>query len=386
MKCLGRTRGSSRSLYTEKGKMKVPVELKGQTVPQEERAASSEPVAPAISRHTGEHLRGPHNKENCREKRCSAGVQSDDEVALCSSSLAEDSGYLSLHNSQLEHADLETVEKCPELRDSTVSSDTHSDSSSSCLPVLKFQEEVCRALAESYRKSQSYDWTVINKVAENYSLHNVIGGKMGLEHVDILCGLMKKDMKHILTRILGLLGECDLISCRKVSRTWRKIICQDERALQRCRKAEKTLRESGRSMGSLSRDFGLSRVVFSCLQTVASSTPVQKHTKKALTHTDGTLATPKPSRFAEFYEATKSLKCHEALRSCRLCGSPARYDSAMQRAVCTRGSCAFDFCSQCQSDYHGSTPCQRTKIRSSSRSQTVLVACSTRSKRNIRRL
>uniref|UniRef100_W5K7Y7 F-box protein 5 n=1 Tax=Astyanax mexicanus TaxID=7994 RepID=W5K7Y7_ASTMX len=386
MKCLARTRGSARSLFTEKEKVTVPVELKGQTVPQEDSAASLEPAVPVVSCHTDDNLRGSHNKENCRETLFSSGLQSDDEVALSSSSLAEDSGYLSLHNSQLEHVDSETsTERSLELRDSTVSSDTHSDSRSSCLPVLKFQEEVCNALAESFRKSQSYDWTVINKVAENYSLHNVIGGKMGLDHVDILCGLMKKDMKHILTRILGLLGDCDLISCRKVSRTWRKIICQDARALQRCKKAERMLRESGRSVGSLSRDFCLSRVVFSCLQTVASSTPVQKHTKKALTHTDGTQATPTPSRFEEFYEATKSLKCHEGLRSCRLCGSPARYDSAMQRAVCTRGSCAFDFCSQCQSAYHGSSPCQRGMIRSS-RSHTGLVAGSTRSKRNIRRL
>ncbi|KAL6487631.1 hypothetical protein MHYP_G00042570 [Metynnis hypsauchen] len=381
MKCFALTRGSAGSLRTEKNKVESPVELKGQTAPIS--ATGSGQVTPAISCPTEEHLKGPHNKENCREKRCSADFPSDDVVSLTSSSLAEDSGYLSLHNSQIEHVDSDTniaesSERCAEQRLSTVSS----DSSSSCLPVLKFQEEVCKALANSYRKSQSYDWTVINRIADHHCLQNVIGGKMGLEHVDILCGLLKKDMKHILTRILGLLGESDLISCKRVSKTWRKIICQDDRALQRCRNAEKMLRDSGRSTGSLSRDFCLSRVVLSCLQTrVTSSTPVHKAKK-----TPTPVVMPKMSRFAEFHEATKSLKSHEALRSCRLCSSPARFDSAMQRAVCMRISCAFEFCSQCQSAYHGSTPCQRGMIRASPCSQTVPVAGSARSKRRLRRL
>ncbi|XP_036429282.1 F-box only protein 5 [Colossoma macropomum] len=385
MKCLALTRGSAGSLCAEKDKVEPPVVLKGQTAPLSTNGSGQ--VTPAVSCPTEEHLKGPHNKENCREKRCSADLPSDDEVILSSSSLAEDSGYLSLHNSQIEHVDTaESSERCAEQRDSTVSSGTHSDSNSSCLPVLKFQEEVCKALANSYRKSQSYDWTVVDRIAELHGLQNVIGGKMGLEHVDILCGLLQKDMKHILTRILGLLGESDLISCKRVSKTWRKIICQDDRALQRCRNAEKMRRDSGRSMGSLSRDFCLSRVVLSCLQTrVTSSTPVHK-AKKALTQTDSTVATPKTGRFAEFHEATKSLKSHESLRSCRLCGSPARFDSAMQRAVCMRISCAFEFCSQCQSAYHGSAPCQRGMIRASPRSQTVPVAGSARSKRSIRRL
>lgn len=382
MKCLTRSRASA-----EKAEPETSAELKG----LKKSAPSSSCVSSSISHHLDSDPKGPDNKENCKEKPCCVDVLSEAEGLLISSSPAEDSGYLSLHNSQLElNHDIdthctETLERCTEEPGCRLSP-VHSDSSSGCLPVLKFQEEVCKQLAKSYRKSQSYDWTVVNKLAGHYGLHHIIGAKMGLEYVDVLCGLLKKDMKHILTRILGLLGDCDLINCKKVSRTWQKIIQQDDRAFQRCIKAEQMV-DSGRPKGSLSRDFGVSRVVFSCLQSVASSTPGHKPIKKTLGQTDATENAAQPSRFAEFHEATKFLKGHEALRSCRLCGSPARFDSAMKRAACMRASCAFVFCSLCQSAYHGSAPCQRGIIKASSpHCQTVPLAGSARSKRSIRRL
>ncbi|KAF4090052.1 hypothetical protein AMELA_G00047580 [Ameiurus melas] len=383
MKCLTRSRASA-----EKAEAETSAELKGlkKSAPS---SSSSSCVSSSISHHLDSDPKGPDNKENCKEKPCSVDVLSEAEGLLSSSSLAEDSGYLSLHNSHIEpnhdgdtHC-AETLERRTEEPGCRLSP-VRSDSSSGCLPVLKFQEEVCKQLAKGYRKSQSYDWTVVDKLAGHYGLHRVIGAKMGLEYVDVLCGLLKKDMKHILTRILGLLGDCDLINCKKVSRTWRKIIQQDDRAVQRCRKAEQMV--PGKLKGSLSRDLGLSRVVFSCLQSVASSTPGHKPVKKTLRQTDGTENAAKPSRFAEFHEAAKSLKGHEALRSCRLCDSPARFDSAMKRAVCMRTSCAFVFCSLCQSAYHGSSPCQRGIIKASPHCQTVPLAGSARSKRSIRRL
>ncbi|TSN48452.1 F-box only protein 5 [Bagarius yarrelli] len=381
MKCLTRTRAPAPKPAAEVD-----------TSPELKEPKQSAPSSLVPSSITCPHLEltGPDNKEN-REEKTSAG-----DALLCED-VAEDSGYLSLHNSQLEHWDgdshcVETPERDTET-DNCILSPLQSDSKSSCLPVLKFQEEVCRQLAKSYKRNQCYDWTLINKLAERYGLQNIIGPKMGLEYVDVLGALLKKDMKHILTRILGLLGDWDLIntdpnsdfySCTKVSRTWRKIIHQDQSAVQRCRRADDMLRLQGseRSTGSLSRDFGLSRVVFSCLQSVASSTPSHKSSKKSHSQTEAG-----SSRFTEFHEASKSLKEHEALRSCRLCGSPARYDSAMKRAVCLRASCAFDFCSLCQSAYHGSTKCLRGIVRTSSpRCQTAPLAGSARSKRNIRRL
>lgn len=205
MKCLTRGR-----VAAEKAEAETRSELKGL-----KKSAPSSCVSSSIPHHLHSDPKGLHNKENCKEKPRSLDVLSDDEVLLSTSSLAEDSGYLSLHSSQLEHYDgdahcPETPESCTEDKECRLSL-AHSDSKSSCLPVLKFQEEVCKQLAKGYKKSQSYDWTVINKLAEHYGLHNVIGVKMGLEYVDVLCGLLKKDMKHILTRILCLLGDCDLI-------------------------------------------------------------------------------------------------------------------------------------------------------------------------------
>lgn len=169
------------------------------------------PVAPNISTPT--RSKGPHNKENYQNKRHSLEVASDDEVIISSSGLTEDSGYLSLQNSRVDHRDVDGVDSLERSEEKCVSSQSLDVEchSAPCLPVVKFQEEVCRELAKSYKKSKSYDWTVVDKVAENYRLHNVIGGKMGRQFVDIFSGLLRKDMRHILARILGLLGDCDLV-------------------------------------------------------------------------------------------------------------------------------------------------------------------------------
>lgn len=56
-----------------------------------------------------------------------------------------------------------------------------------------------------------YDWSVVTKVAEDYLLDRVIGRKMGLEHVDVFSSLLSRNMRGILTQILALLGDADLI-------------------------------------------------------------------------------------------------------------------------------------------------------------------------------
>ncbi|XP_051506744.1 F-box only protein 5-like [Myxocyprinus asiaticus] len=361
-------------------------EVKGRPISQRKTASPCSPAKANISTLLETKNKGPHNKENYKGKRLSLEVASDDEVILSGGSLTEDSGYLSLQNSQLDHRDVDDVDLCERSEEKSVSTQSLDVEchSTSCLPVLKFQEEVCRELAKSFKKSKSYDWSVVDKVAEKYRLHNVIGGKMGLEFVDILSGLLRKDMRHVLARILGLLKDCDLVSCKKVSRTWQRVICQDQMALQRCQEAERTLRDSGRPVGSWTRDFTSSRVVFSCVQAVAS-TPVHRAVKKLQSQTGGVQNTPQSSRFQQFHEAAKSLKQHESLRACILCGSPARFDAAMQRAVCTRLSCAFEFCTQCQSAFHSSAPC-RSATRMFSAPQNTLIPGSARSKRNVRRL
>ncbi|XP_043112054.1 F-box only protein 5 [Puntigrus tetrazona] len=386
MKCPSYSDDSTVLCHMEKAETDLG-EVKGHRVSPRKTAPRS-PVAPNVSTPMETRSKGPHNKENYQNKRHSLEVASDDEVIISGGGgLTEDSGYLSLQNSRVDHGDADGVDSLERSEEKCASSQSLAVKSHSvpCLPVVKFQEEVCRELAKNFKKCRSYDWTIVGKLAENFGLHNVIGGKMGRQFVDILCSLLRKDLRHVLARILGLLGDCDLVSCRKVSRTWRKIICEDQVALRRCREAERTLRDSGRSSGSLSRDFTLSRVVFSSMQAVAS-TPVHKAVKKPPCKTGGGQKASKSSRFQQFHEVAQSLKQDESLRSCILCGFAARYDAAMKRAACSRDGCGFEFCTLCQSAFHGSAPCRST-VRSFSASQkTTLLAGSTRSKRNVRRL
>lgn len=205
MKSLTRSRAAALKAEAE-----TSAELKGL-----KKSAPSSCAPSSISPLRHSDPKGPHNKENCYHTPCPEDLLSDDEALLSSSGFTEDSGYLSLHTSQHEHCDgdtcgPETLERCPQDEERRLSPGG-SESKSRCLPVLRFQEEVCKQLTKGYRRNQSYDWTVVDQVAEDFGLHNIIGVKMGLGHVDILCDLLKKDMKHVLTRILGLLGECDLI-------------------------------------------------------------------------------------------------------------------------------------------------------------------------------
>ncbi|XP_059215448.1 F-box only protein 5 [Centropristis striata] len=372
-----------------------------------------------------------HNKENSTSREHDRTL---DEVF-------EDSGYLSLQNSQINEEEEEmqgrptaaaahkektisskdSPSKCKVKTDSphpvsvvaaftpvdchkrrtaaysmsSTPSNNHNDSN---LPILKFQQAVCEELAKSYRKNKRYDWSVVPKVAEDHLLDRVIGGQMGLEYVDVFSCLLSRNMKCILTNILGLLADMDLISCKKVSRTWRKIICEDTAALSRCQRAEQELRESTSSLrqkGGLTRDVAVSRVVLSCMQTLASSSTPSSSSTSSYRINRRTAVSQKSStpnsqctRFNEYMQAASNLKQHESLRSCMRCGSPATHLAEVQRATCTRSSCLFDFCTHCQKPFHGSTPCRVVRPRTDFPTfmTTPIIPGSARSKRNVRRL
>ncbi|KAM6956255.1 F-box only protein 5 [Aplochiton taeniatus] len=346
------------------------------------------------------NIRGVHNKENHKEHD-----RTLDEVSL-GCELFEDSGYLSLQNSHIDHNDndyeAEEQSSAPShlQQDETkaaysISSTPASLCSDPNLPILKFQRAVCKELAKSFQRSQTYDWSVIDKVAQKHCLDRVIGGQMGREFVDVFSSLLERDMKHVLTRILGLLGEQDLISFKNVSRTWRKIICEDQSALQRCQLAEQKLKDTKDSLNEenavgLTRDMAMSRVVMSSIQTLATtsfssshkSSRTQKH-HKASTQTKG----PQPTRFREFQEAASRIKQEESLRPCKHCGGPAKHQAAACRATCIRLSCLFDFCTLCLGPFHGASSCRTVQPRGPcSARATPLLAGSARSKRNVRRL
>ncbi|XP_039995289.1 F-box only protein 5 [Xiphias gladius] len=272
------------------------------------------------------------------------------------------------------------------------------------LPILKFQRAVCEELTKNYLKNKRYDWSIVTKVAEDHLLDQVIGGKMGQEYVDMFTSLLSKNMRSILTNILALLGDMDLISCKKVSRTWRRIICEDTTALNRCQRAEESLRESSSSLRQrgcgLTRDVAVSRLVLSCMQTLASSsTPSSSSSYSSSSSLSRVNRRTAPSqkastpnsqctRFQEYMRAASSLKQHESLRSCKLCGSPARHSAEARRATCTRLNCLFDFCTHCQEAFHGSTPCRTVQPRThflTSKTSSIIPG-SARSRKNIRRL
>ncbi|XP_028323691.1 F-box only protein 5 [Gouania willdenowi] len=326
-----------------------------------------------------------HNKENSKAQ----------DRTLVDEGL-DDSGYISLHSSRIDDeriSPLASPVKCSKRESgvhpavstpvdlSRTRTSTHTPShhhKHPYLPVLDFQHAVCEELAKSYQKNKKFDWNVVSKVAENYHLDRVIGRQMGLEHVDVFSSLQLRNMKCILTKILGMLGDSDLVSCKQVCKTWRKIVSADKSALERCQKAEDAFRESRNSVKqtSLTRDVVSSRVVLSCTQSLAkassSSSALSCRTNQ------------KDSRFNQYLQAASKLKQHESLCPCRRCDSPATHSTHIQRAICTREGCGFDFCTSCHEPFHGSAPC-RTLRRSSSKT-SIIIPGSALSRRNVRRL
>lgn len=70
---------------------------------------------------------------------------------------------------------------------------------------------ICKASRCNRLHCFRYDWTIVSKVAQDFPLQQVIGGSMGCEYVDVFSSLLLKNMRHILTKILVLLGDMDLI-------------------------------------------------------------------------------------------------------------------------------------------------------------------------------
>lgn len=56
-----------------------------------------------------------------------------------------------------------------------------------------------------------YDWSIVTKVAEDHLLDRVIGSHMGCEFVDMFSSLLSRNMRNLLSSILALLGDMDLI-------------------------------------------------------------------------------------------------------------------------------------------------------------------------------
>ncbi|XP_058591691.1 F-box only protein 5 isoform X3 [Neofelis nebulosa] len=271
-----------------------------------------------------------HNKENQHVQQI---LDSSNEIEeLETSGPYEDSGYTSFSQQS----------GFNEHEESSLPLENFSDSPQSCLlqmqspeqypsknllPALHFAKMVCSTLKKNTKRNPKIDWEKLKECifSGNFGLQNIIGRKMGLEYVDILSELFRRGLRHLLANILTQLNDMDLINVSKVSTTWKKILDDDKRALQLYNKA------------------------------------------------------------IERVNVAKTLKENESLKACIRCNSPAKYDCYLQRAICKREGCGFDYCTRCLCNYHTTNECSNGKPLKANYKTGPLPGTKT-SKKNLRRL
>ncbi|NXS61166.1 FBX5 protein, partial [Brachypteracias leptosomus] len=303
-----------------------------------------------------------HNKENKQvAQRIDEGIYEME--ALENSKSNEDSGYSSLLSNQyadaIEHEDSIPLagNLCDTPKHCLMKNQNEAQlSKKTLLPVIHYEEMVCSTLKKSGKRSLK-SWAALDRIVfrGKVELCNLIGKKMGLDRIDILAELFQKNLKHILGNILRHLSEMDLINLAKVNTTWQKILQEDKWIFQMYGKAVKNVFK-----GTKASEHAATRESVPCRAALAS---IQKATpaltlKKRCTRSK---ASKNHSRLMEFSEAAKTLKNTESLKVCHRCGSPAKYDSYLQRATCNRESCGFDFCTKCMCSYHSSSDCMSGK-------------------------
>nr|XP_013033779.2 F-box only protein 5 [Anser cygnoides] len=326
------------------------------------------------------------NKENKQiNQRFDEGIYEVE--ALENSKLNEDSGYSSMLSNQfndaVEHEDsiplagnlCGTPEHCL-----VKNQDQVQFSKKTLLPVIHYEKMICSTLKKSGKRNLK-SWTAVDRIVfrGKSEFHNLIGKKMGLDGIDILAELFQKNLKHILANILRHLSDMDLINFAKISTTWKNILQEDIWAFQMYSKAVENLSDGTKtSEHAATREYVLCRAA---LASVQKATPSNSLSKKG----SRSKASKNHSRLMEFSEAAKTLKNTESLKVCHRCGSPAKYDSYLQRATCNREGCGFDFCTRCMCCYHSSSDCVSGKpIKSNSK--TGPLPGTKKSKQNLRRL
>ncbi|KAM9155246.1 F-box only protein 5 isoform 2-T2 [Pangshura tecta] len=333
-----------------------------------------------------------HNKEN-QQVLYRFGEGACEMETLENSRFNEESGYSSMlsseYNDPTEHEDsillagniYGTPNHC------LMNQSQAQLSKKSLLPVTHLEELVCSTLKKSGKRNVK-SWAIVDRIVSQGSIgfKNLIGRKMGLDGIDILGELFQRDLRHLLANILRHLKEMDLINVAKVSPTWKKILKEDKWAFQVYSKAVKSLSDGSVQPRehTVTREYVLYRAALASVQTAA---PPNSSSKKASRSKASNQSNQNGSysRHMEFSEAAKTLKNTESLKVCSRCSSPAKYDSYLQRATCSRESCSFDFCTKCLCCYHNSRDCASGKPVKSS-SQLRLLPGTKKSKQNLRRL
>ncbi|XP_063164452.1 F-box only protein 5 isoform X1 [Candoia aspera] len=323
-----------------------------------------------------------HNKEN---QQVSQGhTESANEI----DNENEDSGYSSLLGIQHKPSDNDDSML---LAGNINNTSNHSfNPRKNLLPVLHFEELVCSTLKKTSKRNPKSWALVLDKMASRkMEFVNLIGKKMGLDKLDILGELFHGKFRHLLANILIHLSYTDLINMAKVSITWKKILLNDKWAFQMYNKALKLSLQNSNAVAakhSDTREYALHREPLTYIQKVATmQINFSKKTSRIKANNQSNQSSPSFSRHSQFSEVAKTLKNTESLKVCHRCGSPAKYDSHLQRATCVRDSCGFDFCTKCLCSYHSAKDCIIGKpVKTSFRLGPL--PGSKKSKQNLRRL
>ncbi|KFV18932.1 F-box only protein 43 [Tauraco erythrolophus] len=257
-------------------------------------------------------------------------------------------------------------------------------------PALKIVHEIClqRRRSDQNQISENTDGTEI--FALEHVLAGLIGKKMGLEKIDILTELKYRNLKHILAIVLDALTVETLCSIWKVSKNWREIIVQDKSADKRRKLYLKHLKEEAgeyflKAEDAATRLNVLNRSALRPVQAQARTPVVQ--TPPSYTELTPRRCSSVPhstSRQEEYIKVAKTLFTDEALKPCPKCQYPAKYQLVKKRGLCSRETCAFEFCILCLHAFHGSKECN--SLSAKRKNEKDAPPGSAQSKRNLKRL
>ncbi|CAL9705264.1 unnamed protein product [Knipowitschia caucasica] len=288
----------------------------------------------------------------------------------------------------------------------------HSDSSQtprntllnlSMTPALQLVHAMCQQKAQSYNGQSPSLMDELRSTAvlvhtpsifrTTMPLAGLIGRKIGVGTLDIFTELNKRNLKHVLSLILGHLTPKCIYSCGRVCKSWMEIIQQDRRASFRGSRHLSELNsslEQGTGAHVPEADTRTALLKRSALKTVQSQSRSQSFCTPQSSSRSNTPVSNSPltsaggSKRDKFIEVAKTLFNDECLKPCPRCQHPARCRSVKGEGVCSRGDCGFQFCTSCLCAFHGSRECGSQSVNR--RKKDLLLPGSAQSKRNIRRL
>ncbi|KAM6125934.1 F-box only protein 43 [Pterocles gutturalis] len=257
-------------------------------------------------------------------------------------------------------------------------------------PALKIVHQICLQRRRSDQNKISDNIYGTEILALEHVLAGLIGKKMGLEKLDILSELKYRNLKHVLAIVLDALTVESLCSFWKVSKNWREIIVQDKSADKRRKMYIKHLKEAaGESFlkveDAATRLNVLKRSALRPVQAQARTPVVQTPPSyPEVTPRRCSSAPHSTSRQEEYIKVAKTLFADEALKPCPRCRYPAKYQLVKKWGLCSRESCAFEFCISCLHAFHGSKECN--SLPANWKNKKDALPGSAQSKRNLKRL